>query len=140
MKGLIAWQESHRKDTLKNIEEAMNYLETHNLPINRKAIAKEAGVSRQTMNALYIQIHLKKFKYFNKELQNEGDDIEENIVILGAENKKLRDENIRLKAQNKFLRDELKQKNLEMKDSQMEYQRLLGAYQQNVNPKITYLK
>jgi hypothetical protein len=91
MTGLKCWQENKRTIMFQKIDEAILYLEKHQLPINRKSIAKEIGVSRQTMSAEYINAHLLESKHFNKELNKEENHVED-IKKLKYENEMLRNE------------------------------------------------
>lgn len=139
-KGYTSFQEEQCKQMLKNIDDCISYMEKHNLRICMSALADEMGVSRQALYANYVKLHLKEYKYFNKDLARDDDICAEDITQIAHERDRYKDINANLKEQIRKIKSELQQQKNENTILQMKYQRLLGDYQQNVSSKVIQLK
>ena len=132
-KGLLAYQQARRDETLCNIDEAIEYLRDKQLPVTKTSIADEMGKHPNTLKQEYIRIHLLQYPEFNPNIQvpkvvsladyeNQLALLKSNLLKMQRTKENLVSENRRLTLENKELLDK--------------YQRLLGRYQTDVDAKI----
>jgi hypothetical protein len=134
-KGLLAYQQTQREETLHDIDEAIAYLRTNNLPITKVSIADEIGKHRNALNKEYVRIHLLQYPEFNPNIQVPKvvslEDYENQLVLLKGNLSKVQRMKEGLVSENRRL-------TLENKELLDKYQRVLGKYQTDVEKKIIH--
>ena len=119
------------------IDEAIPFMRENKIPVTKKNLAEEIGVSERAMYADYIKAHLLLFAEFNPTLGK---------IASSCNEEGLRAQLTTIKAKNADLIRRLKEveyekKELQLKNDQLtqRYQRLLGVYQEHFGDQITYL-
>jgi hypothetical protein len=134
-KGLPAYQQAQREETLHDTDEAIAYLRTNNLPATKISIADEIGKHRNALSKEYIRIHLLQYPEFNPNIQTEktvsAEEYENQLALLKSTLSRVQRTKENLLSENRRL-------TLENKELLNKYQRLLGRYQTEVGTKIIH--
>lgn len=127
----------HQRDDMKaRIKEAILDMRADKVTITKTSLAEELGISRQALNADYIKEFLQNFVEFNSDLENVAPSQE--IECLKNEAAAFRAKIKDLTAKNKQLKKDLALTKHQLKDTQEQYEYLLGQYQEEVGNKIIH--
>ena len=129
-------KKQQRNDTKARIKEAILDMRANKVTITKTSLAEELGLSRQAMNADYIKEFLQSFMEFNPDLENVAPSQE--IEYLKNEAAALRAKIKDLTAKNKQLKNDLALTKQQLKDTEKQYEYLLGQYQVEVGDKIIH--